>query len=151
MQIRFMTALALMAASLGAHAQNDGRPTWSIKTSTPTANLVGEWELSTPPGRTPTSKEISAAQVGVSSGASFQLKVKLVNPAGGTTDVTGSSKLSYRPQGCMSVNAKGVATVLKSAPPPWTCSPGDPIPLTIIYADQTTKVAAMNMYLFKIK
>ena len=50
----------------------------------------------------------------------------------------------------MSIGANGLATVLKSAPAPWTCNPGDPVPVTIIYADQATGIAAVNMYLFKI-
>ncbi len=50
----------------------------------------------------------------------------------------------------MSIGANGIATVLRSAPEPWTCNSGDPVPLTIIYADQSTGVAAVNMYLFKI-
>ncbi len=90
------------------------------------------------------------AQVGVTTGASFQLSVKLVDPAGATTDITGSPKLIYRPKGCMAIDANGIATVLQSAPTPWTCNTGDPIPVTVVYADQTTGVAAVNMYLFKI-
>jgi hypothetical protein len=90
------------------------------------------------------------AQVGVTKGSTFQLTVKLVSPAGVVTDVTGSPKLLYRPKGCMSIGANGLATVLKSAPAPWTCNPGDPVPVTIIYADQATGIAAVNMYLFKI-
>ncbi len=90
------------------------------------------------------------AQVGVAKGASFQLSVKLVSPAGVITDVTGSSSLIYRPKGCMSIAANGIATVLRSAPAPWTCNSGDPIPVTIIYADKATGVAAVNMYVFKI-
>ncbi|WP_421567599.1 hypothetical protein [Stenotrophomonas sp. PD6] len=90
------------------------------------------------------------AQVGVTKGSSFQLSVKLVDPAGAITDVTGSPKLIYRPKGCMSIGANGVVTVLQSASAPWNCNPGDPVPVTIIYADQATGVAAVNMYLFKI-
>lgn len=98
--------------------------------------------------------EVSAAadiaQVGVARGSSFQLKVKLVDPVGAETDVTGSSKLIYLPQGCMSVSADGTATVLQATAPPWTCNPGDPVPLTIIYADKASGIGAVNMYLFKI-
>lgn len=146
----FLTAAA---TTFSAGAQDEGRPTWSLKASTPSADLVGEWELSTLSGGAGASEVLSAAriaQVGVTTGSSFQLRVKLVDPAGVTTDVTGSSKLIYRPKGCMSIAANGVATVLQSAPAPWTCNPGDPVPVTIVYADQTTGVAAMNMYLFKI-
>lgn len=149
-------ALALLAAAMtafSAGAQDNGRPTWSLKASTPTAKLIGEWELSNPSGNARSSQVPSAAasaQVGVAKGSSFQLTVKLVSPAGAVTDVTGSPKLMYRPKGCMSIAANGVATIPRSAPAPWTCNPGDPVPVTIIYADQATGVAAMNMYLFKI-
>lgn len=148
------TILTLLAVAPGASAQDDGRPTSSLKVSTPQGELVGEWELSmasgnlsqfgagTAPGIKPTK---------VAQGSSFQLKVKLTTPNGKAKDVTGSSKLIYRPKGCMSVAASGVATVLKTAPAPWTCNAGDPIPLTIIYADESTGVGAVNMYLFSIK
>jgi hypothetical protein len=148
--------LALLAAaitSFSAGAQDDGRPAWSLKASIPTADLVGEWELSTLSGGASASEVFNAAdvaQVGVSKGASFQLGVKLVSPAGVETDVTGSPKLIYRPKGCMSIESNGVATVLQSAPAPWTCNSGDPVPVTVVYADQTAGVAAINMYLFKI-
>lgn len=148
-------AVGMLAAAtvFSAGAQNDGKPTWSLKASTPTAKLVGEWELSNPPGAAtarPGSSTPGVAQVGVTKGASFQLSVKLVSPTGVVKDVTGSPKLIYRPKGCMSIGANGIATVLRSAPAPWTCNSGDPVPLTIIYADQSTGVAAVNMYLFKI-
>ena len=148
-----LAMLAAAAATFPAGAQNHDKPTWSLKTSTPTAKLVGEWELSNPPGSARASQVSSAArlaQVGVTKGSTFQLTVKLVSPAGVVTDVTGSPKLLYRPKGCMSIGANGLATVLKSAPAPWTCNPGDPVPVTIIYADQATGIAAVNMYLFKI-
>lgn len=148
------TMLTLLAVAPGAFAQDDGRPTSSLKASTPQGQLVGEWELSmasgnlsqfgagTAPGIKPTK---------VAQGSSFQLKVKLIDPNGKEKDVTGSSKLIYRPKGCMSVAANGVATVLKTAPAPWTCNAGDAIPLTIIYADESTGVGAVNMYLFSIQ
>lgn len=148
-----LVTLAFAATAFSAGAQNHDKPTWSLKTSTPTAKLIGEWELSNPSGNARASQVPSAAssaQVGVTKGSSFQLTVKLVSPAGVVTDVTGSPKLMYRPKGCMSIAANGVATVLRSAPAPWTCNPGDPVPVTIIYADQATGVAAVNMYLFKI-
>lgn len=148
-----LAVLAIAAMSFSAGAQSDDRPTWSLKTSTPNADLVGEWELSTLSGAA-TAKEVfsaaDVAQVGVAKGTSFQLSVKLVDPAGNTTDITGSPKLIYRPKGCMSIGTNGVATVLQSAPAPWTCNTGDPVPVTVIYADQATGVAAVNMYLFKI-
>ncbi|WP_146033422.1 hypothetical protein [Stenotrophomonas sp. VV52] len=152
---RLGLALILAAATTApsAGAQDDGRPTWSLKASTPTAKLIGEWELSNPSGGARANHVSGAAgiaQVGVTKGASFQLTVKLVSPAGAITDVTGSSNLIYRPKGCMSIAANGIATVLRSAPAPWTCNPGDPIPVTIIYADKATGVAAMNMYVFTI-
>lgn len=143
---------AMTAVSAGAQT-DDGRPTWSLKASTPKAHLVGEWELSNPSGNAGAQKNSSGAgmtQLGVSKGSSFQLTVKLVSPAGVVKDVTGSPKLMYRPKGCMTVGATGIAAIPKSAPAPWTCNPGDPVPLTIIYADQATGIAAMNMYLFKI-
>jgi hypothetical protein len=148
-----LATLTFAATAFSAGAQDDDRPTWSLKASTPTADLVGEWELSILSGGA-NSNEVSnaaeLAQVGVTKGSSFQLTVKLVDPNGAVTDVTGSPKLMYRPKGCMSIGANGVATVLQSAPAPWTCDLGDPIPVTVIYADQTTRVAAVNMYLFKI-
>jgi len=148
-----LAVLAAAAMTFSVGAQSDDRPTWSLKASTPSTDLVGEWELSTLSGAATANEVFSAAgiaQVGVARGSSFQLRVKLVDPAGNTTDVTGSPKLIYRPKGCMSIGTNGVATVLHSAPAPWTCSAGDPIPVTVIYADQTTGVAAVNMYLFKI-
>lgn len=148
-----MTLLTVAFTAFSAAAQDAGRPTWSLKASTPTADLVGEWELSTLSGGANASEVFAAAelaQVGVAKGASFQLTVKLVDPTGVVTDVTGSPKLMYRPKGCMSIGTNGVATVLQTAAAPWTCNPGDPIPVTVIYADQATGVAAMNMYLFKI-
>lgn len=148
-----LTFMLMAATALPAGAQEDGRPTWSLKASTPTAKLIGEWELSNPSGDARANHVSGAAgiaQAGVTKGASFQLTVKLVNPAGAITDVTGSSKLIYRPKGCMSIAANGIATVLRSAPAPWTCNSGDPIPVTIIYADKATGVAAVNMYVFKI-
>lgn len=148
-----LAILTVAATAFSAGAQDDDRPTWSLKASTPTADLVGEWELSTLSGGA-SANEVSAAaglaQVGVTKGSSFQLTVKLVDPNGAVTDVTGSLKLMYRPKGCMSIGTNGVATVLQSAPAPWTCDPGDPIPVTVIYADQATGVAAVNKYLFKI-
>lgn len=152
-RVRALVMLTFAVAAFSSSAQNDGRPTWSLKASTPTAKLIGEWELSNPSGGARANQGSGAAgiaQVGVAIGASFQLSVKLVSPAGDITDVTGSSNLIYRPKGCMSIAPNGIATVLRSAPPPWTCNPGDPIPVTIIYADKATGVAAMNMYVFTI-
>jgi len=148
-----LAMLASTVTAFSAGAQSSDRPTWSLKASTPTAKLVGEWELSNPSPNARASQASSPAgiaPVGVTRGTSFQIAVKLVSPAGVVKDVTGSPKLIYRPKGCMSIGAKGVATVLHSAPAPWTCNPGDPVPVTIIYADQATGVAAVNMYLFKI-
>jgi len=148
-----LAVLAAAAMTFSVDAQSVDRPTWSLKASTPTADLVGEWELSTLSGAATANEVFSAAdiaQVGVTRGSSFQLRVKLVDPAGSTTDVTGSPKLIYRPKGCMSIGTNGVATVLHSAPAPWTCNTGDPVPVTVIYADQASGVAAVNMYLFKI-
>lgn len=148
-----LVMLAVAVTAFSAGAQNSNKPTWSLKASTSTAKLVGEWELSNPSANAKASQAPSAAdivQVGVAKGSSFQLRVKLVSPAGVVTDVTGSPKLLYRPKGCMSIGANGVATVPHSAPAPWTCNSGDPVALSVIYADQATGVAAMNMYLFKI-
>lgn len=148
------TLLTLLVIAPAALAQDDDRPTSTLKASTPQGELVGEWELSmakdnlsqfgagTAPGIKPTK---------VAQGSSFQIKVKLIDPNGKAKDVTGSPKLIYRPKGCMSVTATGVATVLKTAPAPWTCNTGDPMPLTIIYADESTGVGAVNMYLFSIE
>lgn len=148
-----LVMLAVAATAFSAGAQNSDKPTWSLKASTPTAKLVGEWELSNPSANAKASQANSAAgiaQVGVTKGSSFQLTVKLVSPSGVVTDVTGSPKLLYRPKGCMTIGANGVATVPQSAPAPWTCNSSDLVPVTIIYADQATGVAAVNMYLFKI-
>jgi hypothetical protein len=153
MQSQSIILLALSLISFGAMAQSDARPTWSLKTSVPSGELVGEWELSEL-SATASDSEVAtaaaAAQVGVAAGSTFQLKVKLVDPTGAITDVTGSPKLIYRPKGCMSVNASGVATVLQTAAAPWTCNAGDPVPLTIIYGDQAIGAGAVNMYVFKI-
>lgn len=148
-----LAMLAAAATAYSASAQDSDKPTWSLKASTPAAKLIGEWELSNSSdnareGQVPSAA--SMAQVGVTKGTSFQLTVKLVSPAGVVTDVTGSPKLIYRPKGCMSIAANGITTVLRSASAPWTCNTGDTIPLTVIYADQATGVAAVNMYLFKI-
>lgn len=148
-----MAVPALVTFAPWAHAQGDDRPGWSLKASTPSAELVGEWELSARSNGASTSEASRAAELaqpGVTLGSSFQLQVKLVDPNGAVTHITGSPKLIYRPQGCMAVGADGIATVLQTAAPPWTCTPGDPIPLTIIYADATNGIGAMNMYLFKI-
>lgn len=149
-----LAILASTVTAFSAGAQSSDKPTWSLQASTPTAKLVGEWELSNPSANAKASQAPSAAgiaQVGVTKGSSFQLAVKLVSPAGAVTDVTGSPKLLYRPKGCMTIGPNGVATVPQSAPAPWTCNSGDPVALSVIYADQATGVAAMNMYLFKIK
>lgn len=153
MQSQSIALLALSLVSFGALAQSDARPTWSLKTSVPSGELVGEWELSELSATATDAAVASAAavaQVEVEAGSSFQLEVKLVDPTGAVTNVTGSSKLIYRPKGCMSVSASGVATILQSAPAPWTCNVGDPVPLTIIYGDEATGAGAVNMYVFKI-
>lgn len=150
---RSLAMTAAAATALSAGAQNHDKPTWSLQTSTPTAKLIGEWELSNSSGSPKVSQVPSAtgsAPVGVTKGSSFQLTVKLVSPVGVVTDVTGSPMLMYRAKGCMSITTNGVATVLRSAPAPWTCDPGEPVPVTIIYADQATGVGAVNTYLFKI-
>lgn len=148
-----LAMLAATATAFSAGAQNSDKPTWSLKASTPTAKLVGEWELSNPSANARASQASSPAgiaPVGVTKGSSFQLTVKLVSPAGVVTDVTVSPKLLYRPKGRMTIGANGVATVPHSAPAPLTCNSGDPVAFSVIYADQATGVAAMNMYLFKI-
>lgn len=148
-----LAMLASTVTAFSAGAQSSEKPTWSLKASTPAAKLVGEWELSNPSANARASQASSPAgiaPVGVTRGSSFQLTVKLVSPAGVVTDVTGSPKLLYRPKGCMTIGANGVATVPQSAPAPWTCNSSDLVPVTIIYADQATGVAAVNMYLFKI-
>lgn len=153
MRSRSVVFLALAMFTSVALAQDSTLPTWSLKSSTPFSDLVGEWELSMFSGGS-NEREVAAAaasaQVKVTRGSSFQLRVKLVNPAGVETDVTGSSKLMYLPKGCMVVSEDGIATVLQSAMAPWTCAPGDSVPLTIIYVDKTSDVAAVNMYLFSI-
>lgn len=108
-----LATLAAAATTFAAGAQNNDKPTWSLKASTPTAKLVGEWELSNPSGNARSSQLSNAAgmaQVGVTKGSSFQLTVKLVSPAGVVSDVTGSPKLTYRPKGCMSIGVNGIAT-----------------------------------------
>ena len=148
-----MAVLALATFASAAYAQSDAKPNWSLRTSTPSAALVGEWELASRSNGMAADSgpgAADAARASVARGASFQLRVKLVDPTGSITDITGSPKLIYRPKGCMAVDAGGVATVLQTAAPPWTCGPGDAIPLTIIYADAPAGVAAMNMYVFTI-
>lgn len=144
------TLLALL--SFDAGAQTADRPEWSIRASIGSVDLIGEWELSTLLENS-TSEEVldgaAVSQVGVEMGSSFQLSVKLVSPSGQVSDITGSSKLMYRPKACMTVAANGVATVVPDANALWACEKGDPIPLTIIYADPSSKIATMNVYLLR--
>ncbi len=149
-----LTCLSLALGSFGAMAQEDQRPTWSLKTSLQGKELIGEWELSSMPA---TSNSASlraaalAAPTGVKSGSTVQFRVKLVDPNGVVTDVTGSNKLRYMPKGCLAFTPDGKATVSKTSTPPWSCSKGDPVMLSIIYADDVTKQAAVNMYVLTIE
>ncbi|QBG93822.1 hypothetical protein EYR26_23170 [Xanthomonas oryzae] len=132
------------------YAQNDDPPTWTIRAAIPGKQLVGEWELSKIKSQDELLQMSTSAQVDVSRGSSFQIEVKLINPAGVEVDVTGSSKLLYRPKACLSITAGGLATLPSIPSSPGTCQPGDPVPFTIIYFDKSAGVAAANMYSMKI-
>lgn len=152
MQSRMMIMLFLMALAFGSSAQSDERPDWSIRASIGNVDLIGEWELSELLSDASSEEVLAGAavsQVGVKRNSSFQVNVQLVSPNGAVTDITGSSKLMYRPKACMTVASNGVATVVPGENSLWTCEKGDPIPLTIIYADPTSKVVAMNIYLLQ--
>lgn len=153
MQSRLLTAVLLSALVFSANAQDDGRPTWSLQAAIAGEDLIGEWELSQLSSGASQQEVLSGAlvsQVGVAQGAAFQIQVKLVDPSGVVTDVTGSPKLMYRPKACLTVAANGSATVAQASDSLWPCDKGAPIPLTIIYADQSAGVAAVNMYLMKV-
>lgn len=153
MQSRLLTAMLLGTLAFTANAQDDGRPTWSLRASIAGQDLIGEWELSQLSSGASKEEVLSSAlvsQVGVAQGAALQIQVKLVNPSGVVTDVTGSPKLMYRPKACLTVAANGTATVAQASDSLWPCDKGAPIPLTIIYADQSAGVAAVNMYLMKV-
>ncbi|WP_422506597.1 hypothetical protein [Stenotrophomonas sp. GZD-301] len=153
MQSRLLTAMLLSAVAFGVNAGDDGRPAWHLRAAIAGEALVGEWELSQSSSGGSGEEVLSGAlvsQVGVAQGATFQIQVKLVDPSGVVTDVTGSPKLMYRPKACLTVAANGSATVAQAPDSLWPCDKGAPIPLTIIYADQSAGVAAINMYLMKV-
>ncbi|QJD66449.1 hypothetical protein HG421_01015 [Xanthomonas campestris pv. badrii] len=145
-----MILLLLGAFPTSVYAQNDVPPTWTIRAAIPGKQLLGEWELAKITSQDELMRQAAAAQVGVSRGSSFQIEVKLVNPAGVEMDVTGSSKLLYRPKACLIVTAGGLATLPSIPSSPGTCQPGDPVPFTIIYFDKSAGIAAANMYSMKI-
>ncbi|AUI08766.1 hypothetical protein EF148_06205 [Stenotrophomonas maltophilia] len=148
-----LTCLSLVLGSFGAMAQYDQRPTWSLKTSLQGRELVGEWELSKAPitGDGANVKAAALAATRVKAGSTMQFRVKLIDPSGVATDITGSNKLTYMPKGCLTFTQDGKATVSKTSTPPWSCNKGDPVMLTIIYADNGTKQTAVNMYLLTIE
>lgn len=154
MQGRRLILLVLLAITpYGALAQDDAPPTWSIRASIAGEELVGEWELSelskgAGAGEVFSSAEVS--KVGVQRGSSFQIHVELVNPAGEASDITGSAGLIYRPKACLTITAAGVATVAQSSTSLWACNKGDPVPITIIYIDKSSGVAAVNMYMMTL-
>ncbi len=149
-----IAVLALCAMTFQSVAQDDMRPTSSLKASVEGEELIGEWELSLLSSSGDESEVLSAAdtaQVSITRGSSFQIQVKILDPAGSVTDVTGSPNLMYLPKGCLLVQADGNATVPQSTAAPWSCDPGEPVPLTIIYSDGASGATAMNMYLFKLR
>ncbi|SON77920.1 GlyB [Xanthomonas phaseoli pv. phaseoli] len=150
MPSRALIFLLLAASSMRAHAQNDAPPTWTIRAAISGNQLVGEWELSKITSQDELLQRAASAQIGIARGASFQIQVTLVNPVGVEVDVTGSSKLIYRPKACLNVTPSGMATLPSIPSSPGTCQPGDPLPITIIYFDKTAGVAAANMYAMKI-
>ncbi|WP_146095081.1 hypothetical protein [Xanthomonas arboricola] len=150
MSSRALIFILLSAISGGVCAQSDAPPTWTIRASITGKQLVGEWELSKIKSQDELLQAATSAQVGVNRGSSFQIEVKLVNPAGVETDVTGSSKLLYRPKACLNVTTSGMATLPSIPSSPGTCLPGDPVPFTIIYFDKSAGIAAANMYSMKI-
>lgn len=153
MQSRLLTAAMLGIMALNSQAQDAIPPAWSLRAAIAGEELTGEWELSQLSTAASANEVVSSAevsQVGVAPGASFLIQVKLVDPAGVTTDVTGSAKLVYRPKACLTVAADGTATVATTPSSLWSCEKGAPIPLTIIYADQTAGIAAVNMYLMRV-
>lgn len=126
-------------------------PSWTLKARINGVELVGEWELDDIPGEATADAATAAAVVRVDKDSTFQLGVDLLDPNGARQDVSGSTKLMYRSLGCLTITSAGVATV--AAPPSsrWSCDAGGLIPLTIIYKDEASGVAAINMYLFKIE
>lgn len=150
MPSRTLIFLLLSAISMRVCAQNDTPPTWTLRAAIPGKQLVGEWELSKIKSQDELLQNATSAQVGVSRGSSFQIEVKLINPAGVEMDVTGSSKLLYRPKACLNVTASGFATLPSIPSSSGACQTGDPVPFTIIYLDKSAGIAAANMYSMKI-
>lgn len=152
--MRSKTLGLLLACALASSASQGGPPAWNLKARINGVELVGEFELAqirATQSAAAADQAVADAEFPVAAGASFNISVDLVNPQGTRQDVTGSPKLIYRPNGCLTISSNGQATV--SAPPSsqWTCNSGDVIPLTIIHKDETADVAAMNMYLLKIE
>ncbi|PKM31123.1 MAG: hypothetical protein CVV07_02885 [Gammaproteobacteria bacterium HGW-Gammaproteobacteria-11] len=147
-------ALALVV-STAALAQDAGAPpAWTLKARIEGVEMVGDWELArirATSGDSAADNAADTSQIAVAKDSTFQIGVDIVDAAGVRQDVSGSPKLIYRPQGCLSVNSVGVATVATAPSPRWTCNVGDVIPLTIVYKEDATNVAAMNMYLLKIE
>lgn len=152
-----LTALAGFCLALGsfnAAAQDDAPPTWSLKASLQGKELTGEWELSKIPieGDGENVKAAARAAIsGVKAGSTVQFQIKLIAPNGVTTDITGSNKLIYQPMGCLDFTPDGKAKVATASTPPWSCDKGDPVLLSIIYSDDVTNQAAINMYMLRIE
>lgn len=149
-----LALLVLGTLTFQSVAQSDVRPTSSLKASIQGEELIGEWELSSLSGSADENEVLSAAdtaKVSITRGSSFQIQVKILDPAGSVQDVTGSPNLMYLPKGCLVVQADGKATVPQSIAAPWSCDSGEPVPLTIIYSDGASGAAAVNMYLFKLR
>jgi|SRR5690606_7118122 len=155
MRYKAVVLSALVLAWGAAQSQDSGAPpTWSLEARINGVELVGDWELGRIrgiEGDAAADQAADSSEVSVAKNSSFQISVDLLNPTGTRQDVTGSSNLIYRPQGCLSITSAGVATVATASSPRWTCNAGDVIPLTIVYKDEANGVAAMNMYLLKIE
>nr|WP_180165733.1 hypothetical protein [Stenotrophomonas sp. SbOxS2]NYT98486.1 hypothetical protein [Stenotrophomonas sp. SbOxS2] len=149
-----LTGLSLALISFGAVAQEDQPPTWSLQASLEGKELVGEWELSKMP-IVGDGENVKAAALdsstGVKAGSTVQFRVKLIDPNGVATDITGSDKLMYLPKGCLVFTPDGKAAISQASTPPWSCDKGDPVMLSIVYADDVTNQTAINMYLLRIE
>lgn len=156
MRSKAISAVTLLLALSGSvQAQDTGLPpTWSLKAKVNGVDLVGDWELArirATNGDAVADQAAANSQVSVVKDSVFQINVDIVSPNGVNQNVSGSPNLIYRPQGCLSISANGVATVATAPSRRWTCNAGDVIPLTIVYKDTSTMISAMNMYLLKIE
>lgn len=149
---RSITALTiLLAATLNFNlASATERPTWALMLNIGGHPVTGEYELAEIPVTGNPADMINATEAAVRTVhqlSKFQLNVILKAPDGSQVDVTGSAFLIYRPKNCLRISQSGMAEVLDDAA---GCSVGDPAPLSIIYADHSRDIAAINMYLFKV-